>query len=768
MSVEFPANTANPTFYRTYSRVFEGIKENFRDVRKRVVDGISETGQLNKTETAIIDDSIALLHTLASGRSLWTGGTEWSRKQKNFPGSYNCTNIEIDNLDAFRMSFDFLMQGCGVGHKLTAKNLAKLPIVCNTLSVNVLSNIGAYSVRYQDTSYTCINDNNYVVSVGDTREGWAMAFYYLLVLATTETQWGHINITVDLGSVRPAGEPIKGFGGTTNPVGLERLFQRTGEIVSSAVGRSFNETEATYLLDECALCTVAGNVRRSACIKQYDADNENAPKIKDNLWAVDENGKWSIDPKKTALRMSNHTIVHYTKPSLEVIKASITKQFHSGEGAIQYAPEAIARASADILDNPIIKAEFIEAYEKGEGKEFLLSLVPNMSEEEVEHRLERYGLNPCAEILGSNFLCNLAEVNLNMLNPFDEKEQEKAFKAAGLIVCSLLHHQFNEPVMQYSRLEDPIIAACITGVFDFFVKRFGEEWLAWWGQGRTKEHPRAHEFTITERQYFSKWRKIVKQTVDEYCEKHGLKVPNRYTAVQPSGSKSLLTGASPGWHPPKSARYIRRITFRRDDPVALACLDYGYSVVPSQSCTDETGKLLDDPFDPRVTEWLVEIPVELPWAEASDRANFDPNKISAAAQFDFFMQVQNYYTTHNTSATIEFRENEIDSLSEAIHGTIHGEGGYISAALLARFDANETFPRLPFEPITKEVYDRMEQEVKGRRKGEDFYELLTNNMGYYDAADEKQEAQCTSGSCEFKAYDESLKVTSGDIFEAVV
>ena len=29
-------------------------------------------------------------------------------------------------------------------------------------------------------------------------------------------------------------------------------------------------------------------------------------------------------------------------------------------------------------------------------------------------------------------------------------------------------------------------------------------------------------------------------------------MPNRYTTVQPAGTKSLLTGASPGWHPPKA------------------------------------------------------------------------------------------------------------------------------------------------------------------------------------------------------------------------
>merc|ERR1712216_498745 len=78
--------------------------------------------------------------------------------------------------------------------------------------------------------------------------------------------------------------------------------------------------------------------------------------------------------------------------------------------------------------------------------------------------------------------------------------------------------------------------------------------------------------------------------------------------------KSLLTGAAPGWHPPKAHRFIRRITFRKDDPVAMACMDYGYTIVPSQSDKDDEGRLLNDPFDPRCTEWLVEIPTEVSWA----------------------------------------------------------------------------------------------------------------------------------------------------------
>jgi ribonucleotide reductase class II len=206
-----------------------------------------------------------------------------------------------------------------------------------------------------------------------------------------------------------------------------------------------------------------------------------------------------------------------------------------------------------------------------------------------------------------------------------------------------------------------------------------------------------------------------------------------------------LTGASPGWHPPKSQRFIRRITFRKNDPVALACYDYGYSIVPSQSDKDENGHLLNDPFDPRCTEWLVEIPTEVSWANLPSADQIDIGKFSALAQFDFYMNVQQNYTTHNTSATIELRENEIEPLGEAIYEAIKKDQGYISAALLARFDDLQTFPRLPFEPIDKETYIKMSQEAIRRRKIDNFVTALRQyDQGYLTEAGP---AGCDSDKC---------------------
>ncbi|MEB3256405.1 MAG: ribonucleoside-triphosphate reductase, adenosylcobalamin-dependent, partial [Synechococcaceae cyanobacterium] len=498
-----------------------------------------------------------------------------------------------------------------------------------------------------------------------------------------------------------------------------------------ARGRQLTSVECCLLIDEAAVTIVAGNIRRSAGMRQFAADDLAASTAKDNLWQQDADGNWRIDPERDALRMANHTRVFHTRPDRATVLEAVTKQFHSGEGAIQFAPEAIARSNADLLTTPELRDEFVGIYcDQGreEAGRWLQLHHSGIGPEELEHRLGRYGLNPCGEILGADFHCNLAEIHLNQIDPHDHQAQEEAFRAGAISVACLLNHRFAVERYRQSRAWDPIVGVSFTGLFDFFVHAFGTDWLRWWEAGRP-DTEEGRGFREAEARTLSRWREIVHQAVGEYCDRHGLRRPNRSTTVQPAGTKSLLTGASPGWHPPKAQRFIRRITFRKNDPVALACLDYGYPIVPSQSDKDENGRLLDDPFDPRCSEWLVEIPTEVSWANLPGADRVDISRFSAMAQFDFYMQVQRHYTTHNTSATIEFREHELEDLATAIHGAIEKGEGYISAALLARFDANATFPRLPFEPIDAATYQRLQAEVRARRRNSDFFDALRQHDG---------------------------------------
>jgi ribonucleotide reductase class II len=745
------APAANPVFCRTYSRKTDSGRESWQQVTDRTVRGLTRLGKLTEAEASLIRQQQEQVRCLPSGRWLWVGGTPWIERPENFSGAYNCTSTNLTDWEAFALMMDLAMMGCGTGAIIEPHLINRLPAVRNRLSITGVTDIGATPAgqRQDHTSHT-IQGNSVAIKVGDTRRGWVDSYQLLLNLCSDARfdASSPIEIAIDLSDVRPVGETLKGFGGMANPVKLKDLYGRVAQILNKAQGRQLTSVECCLLIDEAAVTIVAGNIRRSAGMRQFSADDDAAAGAKENLWQQDSAGNWRIDPERDSLRMANHTRVFHSRPDRATVLEAVTKQFQSGEGAIQFAPEAIARSNADLLPTAELRTEFIGIY-CDQGREhagrWLTTHHPEISAAELEHRLGRYGLNPCGEILGADFHCNLAEIHLNRIDPTDLQGQDEAFSAGALAVAALLHHRFDVPRYRRSRELDPIVGVSFTGLFDFFVHAFGTPWLQWWEAGRPNTEA-GLAFKAKEAAFLSRWKEVVNQAVWDYCDRHGLRRPNRCTTVQPAGTKSLLTGASPGWHPPKAQRFIRRITFRKDDPVALACMDYGYSVVPSQSDKDETGRLLDDPFDPRCTEWLVEIPTEVSWANLPGADQVDISQISALAQFDFYMQVQQHYTAHNTSATIEYREDEIEPLADAIHQSIQEGSGYISAALLARFDANETFPRLPFEPINRATYERLLAEVEGRRRDDDFFRALQQHDGTGGLL-EAGPAGCDSDKC---------------------
>lgn len=733
--------------------------------------GLQVLGQFTDEEMALIDEMQRSKTAFGSARWLWVGGTEWIANPSNYSGAFNCTSTRITDWDSFGYLMDLAMQGSGTGAVVELDCIEQLPAIINQLEIEFVGEIGSRSAGDRE-EFTSIESTSFsdsvdevLIEVGDSRKGWVAAYQYLMELSSNNYRVNFIKVKIDLSSIRPSGQVLKGFGGVANPIRLPETFVNCARILNGALGRKLNSLEVCLLIGEGAAAVVAGNVRRSAGIRQGSADDENFTTSKDNLW-TQENGNWRIDPKRDALRTANHTRVFHRKPTLEECVESVRKQFWSGEGAIQYAPEAIARGNADLLDTPEKKKTFLELYNYSpESAEIeLTSLIPGTrTGKEIEHRMQRYAQNPCAEIIGGDaFHCNLGSVHLNTIDPFDFKTQEKAFKASALQTAAYLNRGFTNHRYQYSREVDPIVGVSFTGLFTFFVKAFGADWLKWWQAGRPSEWGEISPehmpglvlslstyFENQEREYFTRWREIVHKTVWDYCDRHGLKRPNRCTTLKPEGSLTLLTGVGAcGWHPPKAKHYIRRMTFGAHDPIALAAIDYGYTVVPSQSCKDDNGNLLDDPFDSRVTEWLVEVPIEEPWANLPGVENINPSAFPVEAQFDFYMQVQKYYTTHNTSATIEIYEHEIEKLAGLIHGAIANDEGYISAAVMGRSEGNNTFPRLPFEPISRERYQELVKQVSDRRKSNDFMALISK----YDTATEygPADSACDSGICSLK------------------
>ena len=399
----FPENapSAPIVFFNAYSHNDGGKRETWKEVCDRTIRGIKELGKLTDEEAQFLWTQQYNFQCLASGRSLWTSGRAWIEKPVNFPGAYNCTSLQVNELSVFGLLMNLAMMGCGTGAVLTAKEIDRLPTVCNELLIEAVSEIGTCPARDRCEKTKIELDPTselhlITIRVGDSREGWVTAYQELINIAFDPqfTQSSPIKINVDLSSVRSAGEKLKGFGGISNPIKLPNLFHKVAAILNGAINRQLNSVECCLLIDEAAIVVVAGNVRRSAGIRLFDRQDGIAAAAKDNLWMQDEKGNWKIDPKRDALRMANHSRLFDQAPTLEELTTAVNKQYLSGEGAIEWEGEALARGNSDLWVKHSRHA-FLEACKKGEKEVWLRQNLPGLSKEELSHRISRSGLNPC-------------------------------------------------------------------------------------------------------------------------------------------------------------------------------------------------------------------------------------------------------------------------------------------------------------------------------------------------------------------------------------
>ena len=181
---------------------------------------------------------------------------------------------------------DLAMMGSGTGAIIEERMIKRLPVIRNRLKVDEVVGVGGVSDenRHENT-YVDYLGNNLKITVGDSRRGWIDA-YTAILEASSELAFDcqrPVHIRVDLSHVRPAGQKLKGFGGTSNPIKLENLFYRISEILNGAFGRQLTSVECCLLLDEAATVVVAGNIRRSAGMRQFNSNDIAAASASDNL-----------------------------------------------------------------------------------------------------------------------------------------------------------------------------------------------------------------------------------------------------------------------------------------------------------------------------------------------------------------------------------------------------------------------------------------------------------------------------------------------------
>ena len=161
------------------------------------------------------------------------------------------------------------------------------------------------------------------------------------------------------------------------------------------------------------------------------------------------------------------------------------------------------------------------------------------------------------------------------------------------------------------------------------------------------------------------------------------------TSIKPSGTVSLLAGATPGMHYPESKYYIRRVRVANKSHLIPSLKQKGFNIEPCVGSEDTTS--------------VVEIPVYIGEVKTID-------DVTMWEQLELAAFLQHWYADNQVSCTVTFDPKT--------------EGKYIAAALnsyqykikgisfLPRFESTTAYPQMPYEKISKEKYEELVKNQK--------------------------------------------------------
>lgn len=552
---DFPShmdNLAKLVYYRTYSRWLpdEGRRETWKETCARAVEYNCSLAPTSLYEAQSLFRNMFNLKQFISGRSLWIGGSEASKKTKL--ANFNCSFVVIDSIKSLCDLFYLLMVGTGVGVRILPSDVNKLPTFRDDVTLFAQYNKDSTKQRGREYTITEQEDNMFVIHIGDSKEGWVDALRAYLNFMSVPSDCK--NILIDYTEIRVKGATLSNFGGTAS--GYESIldmFTKIHNVIQNGMFSSKPENgrlRPIHCLDMCNLIgqnVVVGGVRRTAEIAIIDPNDEECVHAKDN-----------IKPGMEHRYMSNNSIYQEEKPSREKIHELFDSIRKSGEPGIINVAEAKRRRS------------------------------------------DFAGVNPCCEILlPPNAVCNLTTVNMvafvNDDGSVDWDDLEKAFifsaRAGYRMTCLDLELSGWNEVHHRDRLT----GCSMTGWQDFIAKM------------DTNSFKRAGG-----KVGILKWlRSVVHQAGEDIASELQTPVPLLMTALKPEGSLSLVAnGVSPGVHWQHSPYFIRRIRVNAHDPLALTAKELGWRIHPEAGQDIETATtiVIDFPVHSPATITKADVP----------------------------------------------------------------------------------------------------------------------------------------------------------------
>ena len=463
----------------TIGRYFDFFKDHLKDMCNYDLDDKTR----NELEEAILDTRV-----MPSMRCLMTAGP--ALKKENIAG-YNCSYVAVDRVAAFDEILYVLMNGTGVGFSVERQFTSKLPVVAEEFYLS-------------DT----------VIQVADSKLGWAKAFKELvgMLYIGQIPKW-------DLSKVRPAGAPLKTFGGrASGPDPLESLFNFTVTTFKNSAGRKLTSLECHDIVCKIAEIVVVGGVRRSALISLSNLSDDRMRHAKSGQW-WEQNGQRAL---------ANNSACYSEKPDIGIFMDEWKSLYDSksGERGIFNRESANKMASKN-------GRRIVDGYE--------------------------FGTNPCSEIiLRDREFCNLSEAVIRTSDTKETlKEKVRIATILGTFQSTLTNFKYVSNMWKKNCSEERLLGVSLTGIMDNPLTNGKEKGLE---------------------NLLEELKEVAVETNKKWAKKLGINRAVAITCVKPSGTVSQLTDAASGIHARHNPYYIRTVRGDKKDPLTKMMVDAGFPV----------------------------------------------------------------------------------------------------------------------------------------------------------------------------------------------
>lgn len=690
-------------FYRTYSRIKEdGGQEDWADVVTRVTNGtfsirkdwyyrnrIAWDEVFWQAYARRFSEAMYRMQWFPPGRGLWAMGSDFVY-ERGAMALYNCafTNITQEVGDDVMWLMDSLMHGVGVGFS---------PLRDDGLQLHAPH--GA---------------EDYVIP--DSREGWCECTRAII---ESYTKPGRKRVRPIYDKIRPAGEPIRGFGGVASgPAPLQQLHEYCVQFLERyRESRSYDSVRLkTDLANAVGVCVVAGNVRRSAELACGSVQDQTFLDLKD----------YRKNPDRAAFGwMSNNSVILETDEDFQMLGEIARRVIRNGEpGYINWQNMPYGRIGKKM---------------KGLRKD------------------RARGFNPCGEIgLEHREVCNVDETLPTVCGDPEVWLQACEYATLYCTTVSLLptHQPSTNRVVARNRR----IGVSIIDVSGWKHEHGTHKVIKWMRQGYDR----------------------VRATARWSNEEAGIPLPIRHTTIKPGGTGPKLPGKTPGIGHPNFDYTLRRIRIAKNAAIHPLLVEAGIpfeeDVVDKYTDVFEF-PIFQGPAKPadRVSLWeqaMNLIMVQREWSDnaVSNTLNFRPrwmlveiigitagfsamrDKLAAYVGLVTSCQLLTdgqleYLVPERYRIEVERREDGQATEVRVFEYDPHHEEDVIEAVLSAIAPLTKSVALLPHSP--KGAYAQMPEEGISKEEYERrLSEIRPVDWDQFKGSDGQDEAYCTADYCQ--------------------